>query len=96
MTDLENRTQDGGRLLRYLSWVGADRIDPTTAAFYASLDAVSAVSPTIAASIVQELVDQRSNVKLIASENFSSLAVQMAQANLFTDKYAEGRAGHRF
>jgi glycine hydroxymethyltransferase len=99
VTDLENRTQDvadDGRLLRYLSRVGADRIDPTTAAFYASLDSVSAVSPTIAASIVQELVDQRSNVKLIASENFSSLAVQMAQANLFTDKYAEGRAGHRF
>ena len=35
-------------------------------------------------------------MKLIASENFCSLAVQLAQGNLFTDKYAEGASGHRF
>jgi glycine hydroxymethyltransferase len=46
--------------------------------------------------VVQELVDQRSNVKLIASENYSSLAVQQAMGNLLNDKYAEGYAGHRF
>ena len=57
---------------------------------------MGAVSPSIAASIAQELADQRSNLKLIASENFSSLAVQLAQGTLFTDKYAEGYPGHRF
>src|SRR6185312_2146082 len=44
----------------------------------------------------QELADQRSNVKLIASENYSSLAVQQAMGNLLTDKYAEGYPWHRF
>ena len=33
---------------------------------------------------------------MIASENYSSLAVQLAQGNLFTDKYAEGYPYHRF
>ena len=33
---------------------------------------------------------------MIASENYSSLAVQLAMGNLFTDKYAEGYPYHRF
>jgi glycine hydroxymethyltransferase len=53
-------------------------------------------SPLVADRIIRELNDQRSNLKLIASENYSSLATQLAQGNLFTDKYAEGYAGHRF
>lgn len=65
-------------------------------AFLASLDAVGAVNPEIAASIVQELKDQRSYLKLIASENFCSLPVQLAMGNLLTDKYSEGYPGHRF
>jgi glycine hydroxymethyltransferase len=35
-------------------------------------------------------------MKLIASENYSSLAVQLAMGNLLTDKYAEGYPQHRF
>ncbi|MGW5456696.1 glycine hydroxymethyltransferase [Nocardia sp. NPDC003979] len=85
-----------GALERYLATVPADRIDPSAVSFIAGLETVSSVSPTVAASIVQELLDQRSNVKLIASENFSSLAVQQAMGNLLTDKYAEGIAAHRF
>jgi glycine hydroxymethyltransferase len=81
---------------RYLDSLGGGRPDPSALAFYASLDQVRTVDPEIAASIVQELRDQRSNVKLIASENYCSLAVQQAMGNLFTDKYAEGVAGHRF
>ena len=50
----------------------------------------------MARSIVQELADQRRNIKLIASENYSSLATQCAMANLLTDKYAEGIPHHRF
>jgi glycine hydroxymethyltransferase len=83
-------------LQRYLSVMPPDRIESTAAAFYASLDTIGAVSPSIAQSIIKELADQRANIKLIASENYSSLAVQLAQGNLFTDKYAEGYAGHRF
>ena len=52
--------------------------------------------PEVARSIVQELADQRSNIKLIASENYSSLATQCAMGNLLTDKYAEGIPHHRF
>jgi glycine hydroxymethyltransferase len=87
---------DGGSLQRYLRETPADRIDSAAAAFYAGLDTIGRVAPGVAASIVRELADQRSNVKLIASENYCSLAVQLAQGNLLTDKYAEGIPGHRF
>lgn len=65
-------------------------------AYLASLDHVKNAYPAIADHIVQELRDQRSYLKLIASENFSSLATQLAMGNLLTDKYAEGYANHRF
>ncbi len=70
---------------------------PTTAflAYQAALQTVSAVSPEIASFILRELDDQRTNLKLIASENFSSPAVQLAMGNLLTDKYAEGVPGER-
>src|SRR6266567_3298033 len=87
---------DRGLLRRYLSRTETNKIDSGAAAFFASLDVISAVSPTVADSIAHELRDQRANLKLIASENYSSLAVQLAQGNLFTDKYAEGYPGHRF
>lgn len=65
-------------------------------AYLAALDHIESVAPNIANSIIQELRDERSHLKLIASENFSSLAVQLAMGNLLTDKYAEGFAHHRF
>lgn len=65
-------------------------------AYLASLDYISASAPQVAQKIVQELQDQRSYLKMIASENFSSLAVQLAMGNLLTDKYAEGYPFHRF
>jgi glycine hydroxymethyltransferase len=54
------------------------------------------VNPMVAELILKELADQRANLKLIASENFCSLAVQQAMGNLMTDKYAEGISGARF
>ncbi len=83
-------------LLRYLGGLAGRTPDPAAAAFYASLDAVGAVSPTIAGAIIAEFRDQRASLKLIASENYSSLATQLAMGNLFTDKYAEGYPHHRF
>jgi glycine hydroxymethyltransferase len=62
----------------------------------ATLDHVGSVLPQVADAIISELRDQRGSLKLIASENYSSLAVQLAQGNWFTDKYAEGISGHRF
>jgi glycine hydroxymethyltransferase len=84
------------RLARYLSTLGDQPINAAVAAYLAALDHISAASPTIADAIVQELRDQRHNLKLIASENYSSLAVQLAMGNLLTDKYSEGYPQHRF
>jgi len=65
-------------------------------AYLAALDHIAESTPSVAAAITQELRDQRCHLKLIASENYSSLAVQLAMGNLLTDKYAEGYAHHRF
>ncbi|NLY90690.1 MAG: glycine hydroxymethyltransferase [Firmicutes bacterium] len=65
-------------------------------AYLANLTAVAEVAPAVARDIVYELRDQRSNLKLIASENYSSLPCQLAMGNLLTDKYAEGFPFHRF
>ncbi len=74
----------------------ANDLSSSAAAYFASLDSIGLISPTVAASIARELQDQRRSLKLIASENYSSLPVQLAQGNLFTDKYAEGFPHHRF
>ncbi len=79
-----------------LNNLNANPPNSAAATFYASLDQIHAVSPTISASIIKELQDQRSNLKMIASENYSSLATQAAIGNLLTDKYAEGYPQHRF
>src|SRR5262249_22604639 len=65
-------------------------------AFAAALDVVARVSPEVARAIRQELADQRSTLKMIASENFASPAVLLAMGNWLSDKYAEGSPGHRF
>jgi len=83
-------------LEKYFSSVPEEGQSRAAIAYMAALDAVAEVYPEIAASIVRELQDQRANLKLIASENFSSLPVQLAMGNLLTDKYSEGYVGHRF
>ena len=74
----------------------AGRLSPETVAFAAALDAVAKVAPEIVASVRKELADQRSHLKLIASENFASPAVLLAMGNWLSDKYSEGSPGHRF
>lgn len=83
-------------LQNYLKRTPASEQDLAAIAYLASIDHLSAQSPIVAKSIVDELEAQRSQLKLIASENYSSLAVQLAMGNLLTDKYAEGYSGHRF
>ena len=71
-------------------------IDEKMLAFIANLNLVNKDYPEVAQAIVQELIDQRSHLKMIASENYSSLNVQSAMANLLTDKYAEGYVNNRY
>jgi glycine hydroxymethyltransferase len=73
-----------------------DAVSGEALAFAAALDVVGDVAPEIAASIRNELADQRANLKLIASENYASPAVLLAMGNWLSDKYAEGSPGHRF
>ncbi|MCL2764806.1 MAG: glycine hydroxymethyltransferase [Treponema sp.] len=80
----------------YIANISPDKIDADMLAYVCSLSEVSKVTPEIASSIVKELENQRKRVKLIASENYCSMAVQLAMGNLLTDKYAEGVPYHRF
>ena len=48
------------------------------------------------AAVQNELIRQRSNIELIASENITSLAVLEATGSVFTNKYAEGYPGKRY
>ncbi|MBR6297339.1 MAG: glycine hydroxymethyltransferase [Treponema sp.] len=79
----------------YLAACG-NKPNPAMIAYVANLQQVAAVGPDIAASIVNELENQRSHLKLVASENYCSLNVQAAMGNLLTDKYAEGYPEHRY
>ena len=83
-------------LKNYFHKVAEEEQSSAAIAYLAALDHLSQVAPEVCNAIVQELRDQRSNLKLIASENYSSLAVQLAMGNLLTDKYAEGYPFHRF
>ncbi len=77
----------------------ADRSTPNNAraseAFRAALEVVGAADPSVVAAITSELADQRSSLKLIASENYASPAVLLAMGNWLSDKYAEGTIGRR-
>lgn len=53
---------------------------------------IQKTDPEIYAAITAELARQRENLELIASENFTSLAVMEAQGSILTNKYAEGYA----
>ncbi len=81
---------------KYFHRVPQEKRTSAAIAYMAALDHIHSEFPLIEQRIVQELKDQRSHLKLIASENFSSLAVQLAMGNLLTDKYAEGVPFRRF
>lgn len=83
-------------LQAYIRSTPPEKIDSGFCAYLANLTEVNTVSPHVVRSIIQELSDQRSHLKLIASENYCSLATQSAMGNLLTDKYAEGFPHHRF
>jgi glycine hydroxymethyltransferase len=82
-------------LSQYIQEKGAD-VAPEMVAYLASIETVSKVDSGVAQRIIAEFKDQRSYLKMIASENYSSLATQLSMGNLLTDKYAEGFPHHRF
>ena len=71
-------------------------VSPASRGFVAALEVIAGVAPEVAAAIRSELQDQRRALKLIASENYSSLAVQLAMGQWMTDKYAEGATAKRW
>ncbi|HCC34934.1 MAG TPA: serine hydroxymethyltransferase [Ruminococcaceae bacterium] len=57
---------------------------------------VSKADPETGAAMREELLRQRRNIELIASENFVSPAVLAAMGSVLTNKYAEGYPGKRY
>ncbi len=61
-----------------------------------NLELIRKTDPEIADAMEQELVRQRRNIELIASENIVSEAVMAAMGSHLTNKYAEGYPGKRY
>ncbi|GAB4011321.1 MAG: serine hydroxymethyltransferase [Bdellovibrio sp.] len=59
-------------------------------------DTLKNVDPEIAAIIDHERLRQEEGLELIASENYTSPAVMMAQGSILTNKYAEGYPKKRY
>ncbi len=57
---------------------------------------LSEVDPAVFALIEREQARQEDGLELIASENFTSLAVMEAMGSALTNKYAEGYPGKRY
>ena len=82
---------------------GADRRDRARGAtemtnkeYAADWEALKATDPEVAEALVNELERERTNLRLIASENYASPAVLAALGSTMTDKYAEGYPGRRY
>jgi glycine hydroxymethyltransferase len=73
-----------------------NELSDATLIYASTLRSVARVSKLTALKIIEELEVQRSSLKLIASENYSSIGCQAAMANLLTDKYAEGVPFRRY
>lgn len=64
--------------------------------FGPDFDALQSQDPDIASVLLSELTRQRTNLQLIASENFTSPAVLTALGSTLSNKYAEGYPGKRY
>jgi len=60
------------------------------------MNSLKKIDPEIFKVIQRELKRQQDNIELIASENFTSLAVLEAQGSVLTNKYAEGYPSKRW
>jgi glycine hydroxymethyltransferase len=64
--------------------------------YAASWDRLKASDPEVAEAIANELHRERTTLRLIASENYTSPAVLAALASTMNNKYAEGYPGRRY
>ena len=64
--------------------------------YAADWEALKQTDPEVADAIANELQRERTNLRLIASENYASPAVLAALGSTMTDKYAEGYPGRRY
>ncbi|HYJ60201.1 MAG TPA: serine hydroxymethyltransferase [Actinomycetota bacterium] len=64
--------------------------------YAADWEALKTTDPEVAAAIAGELDRERTNLRLIASENYASPAVLAAVGSVMNDKYAEGYPGRRY
>ncbi|MGH2723914.1 MAG: serine hydroxymethyltransferase [Actinomycetota bacterium] len=62
----------------------------------ADWEALRATDPEVAEAMVSELDRERTTIRLIASENYTSPAVLAALASTMNNKYAEGLPGKRY
>ncbi len=62
----------------------------------ADWEALRATDPEVAEALVGEVERERTTIRLIASENFTSPAVLAALASTMNNKYAEGLPGKRY
>ncbi len=60
------------------------------------MNALKKIDPEIYCVIKKELERQQNNIELIASENFTSIAVLEAAGSVLTNKYAEGYPSRRW
>ena len=60
------------------------------------MNALQQIDPDVYEAIQHEVKRQHDHLELIASENFTSLAVMEAQGSVMTNKYAEGYPGARW
>lgn len=96
LPDYAMATMNKNPVASYLAATAPDKVNVSLLAYLCNLQETAGAAPEIAASIVKELANQRKRIKLIASENYCSLPVQLTMGNLLTDKYAEGMPHHRF
>jgi glycine hydroxymethyltransferase len=64
--------------------------------YAADWEALKAIDPEVAAAVAGELNRERTNLRLIASENYASPAVLAAVGSTMNNKYAEGYPGRRY
>ena len=64
--------------------------------YAADWEALQATDPEVADAIAGELNRERTNLRLIASENYASPAVLAAVGSTMNNKYAEGYPGRRY
>jgi glycine hydroxymethyltransferase len=67
-----------------------------TQIMFKRIAALHEIDPEVWNAIGHEIVRQEEHIELIASENYASPAVMMAQGSQLTNKYAEGYPGRRY